>query len=419
MPISPKSIKHAAGSDTEFNQFKAQVKMEDDSNYNHKSSQIFTFNHIPIGGQMQPSGGGGGTPYLQENVASGGNNVSSPQTSSSATMATSLSNENLKNQCNLLSKGKIVTIHLNNQHHHYHHHHHSTNKNNNNNINNNNNSSNNNNNQPEIINKHDNVSSSCTTLVSTITTTSTNTTTNSTKTKNIMTNTNNTCTTSNYNRINAKISTNNIININNNHRSHNTSSSIDEKSSSLLNTSASSTSSSVIYETIYVENNNNNNDIINSIGTKASNGIVVLTQASLTELLMNSINDSANVTTNNCNDHQLTLNNNDKKTVSQSILMSNSGSINTSVSTSTAAMPIMSTISGQKHIIFALNDNQHVSIIMQIVILSKISQSFISVNFWTIGIRRTTAHGNYAASATTKSKFTATKSKRSSVYNIK
>lgn len=295
MPASPKSTKSM--SDSDYNNVKSQIKLEEDQqpfgSKSSSSSSIFTFP----------------TDQVQFNA------LQQQQQQHCEAMAIEqqrcnqqqIANENFLSQCNMLSKGKIVAIHLNNHQTSNHHHH--------------------------QIDNHELITTSVSNTNSTNSTTTTI-----------------TCT--NFENNNAN---NNIINKT---ATNHTTDVVHQQQQQ---------QSSIVYETIIVENNNNhhlNDNITNASlmttgklsSSTTTGGIVVLTNASLSELL-NSGNDGTTK-------EKLTIiNDSSKKSLSQSILMINSGSLNTAVSSSgtlsASGTPVMATnqLTGQKQLMF-LNNNQ-------------------------------------------------------------
>lgn len=291
MPASPKSTKSI--SDSEYNPGKSQIKMEEEQQQQQQpfnkssSSSIFTFP----------------TDQVQFNALHQQQNCDAMALEQQRCNQQQIANENFLSQCNMLSKGKIVAIHLNNHQTTNHHH---------------------------QIDNHELITTSVSNTNST--------------------NSSTTITSTNLNNNNAN---NNII----------------TKTATTITTSdVVQQPSSIVYETIIVENNNNNhhsNDNTTNtslmtsgkISSSTTGGIVVLTNASLSELL-NSGNDGSTTK------EKLTIiNDSSKKSLSQSILMINSGSLNTAVSSSgtvsASGTPIMATnqLTGQKQIMF-LNNNQ-------------------------------------------------------------
>lgn len=294
MPASPKSTKSM--SDSEYNAVKSQIKLEEDQQpFGNKSSpsSIFTF---PTD-QAQFNA-------LQQQQQQHCEAMALEQ--QRCNQQQQLANENFLSQCNMLSKGKIVAIHLNNHQTSNHHQ----------------------------IDNHELITTSVSNTNSTNSTTTT-------------------ITSTNFDNNNAN---NNIINKT---TTNNTADVVQQQQSS----------SSIVYETIIVENNNNHhlNDHTSSTtslmtttgklsSSTAGGGIVVLTNASLSELL-NSGNDAT------AKEKLTIINDSSKKSMSQSILMINSGSLNTAVSSSgsisASGTPIMATnqLTGQKQLMF-LNNNQ-------------------------------------------------------------
>lgn len=290
MPASPKSTKSIQ--DSEYNAVKSQIKLEEDQQpFGNKSStsSIFTFP----------------TDQVQFNTMQ--QHCEAMALEQQRCNQQQIANENFLSQCNMLSKGKIVAIHLNNHQtsNHYHQ-----------------------------IDNHELITTS--TTVSNSTTNSTNSTT--------------TITSTNLNNNNAN---NNII-----------------TATTITTSDVVQQPSSIVYETIIVENNNNNHHLTdnttntsimttNKLSSSTTGGIVVLTNASLSELL-NSGNDGSTT----AKEKLTIINDSSKKPLSQSILMINSGSLNTAVSSSgtvatASGTPIMATnqLTGQKQIMF-LNNNQ-------------------------------------------------------------
>lgn len=285
MPASPKSTKSM--SDSDYNAVKSQIKLEDDQQpFGNKSSSSSIFTFPTDQGQFNS---------LQQQQHCDAMALEQQRCNQQQ-----LANENFLSQCNMLSKGKIVAIHLNNHQTSNHHH---------------------------QIDNHELITTSVSNTNSTNSTT--------------------TITSTNLDNNNAN---NNIIN----------------KTATNITTDVVQPQSSIVYETIIVENNNNhhlNDNTTNAslmttgkLSSSTTGGIVVLTNASLSELL-NSGNDGTTK-------EKLTIiNDSSKKSLSQSILMINSGSLNTAVSSSgtvsASGTPIMATnqLTGQKQLMF-LNNNQ-------------------------------------------------------------